>query len=177
MLDIRSAHSPDDVSLDAVIENRESGGWAEFRNPKWTGGNSEFRIQNSEFCDVLLPLYASAKENDVKFRVRYIVMCTCLVALAAGYAWAKVNFEYDHSVDFSSYSTYAWMERDNSVEAQLPEHLLIRLRRVSEDVLAEKGFDPAPAPPQTDLLLTFYFSDKDELQINQVAYSPYSPWG
>ena len=27
------------------------------------------------------------------------------------------------------------------------------------------------------VLLTYYFSDKEELQINQVAYSPYSPWG
>jgi len=113
----------------------------------------------------------------VKHRVRYIVMCMCLVALAAGYAWAKVNFDYDQSVDFSGYSTYAWLERDNSVESRLPEHLLIRLQRVTEEVLAEKGFDPAPAPPQTDLLLTFYYGDQDELQINHVSYGPYSPWG
>ena len=113
----------------------------------------------------------------MKLRVRYTVLCMCLVALAAGYAWAKVNFDYDKKVDFSGYSTYAWMERDNSVESQLPDHLLIRLQRVTEEVLAEKGFDPAPAPPQTDLLLTFYYGDKDELQINHVAYAPYSPWG
>jgi len=113
----------------------------------------------------------------VKLRVRYIVMCMSLVALAAGYAWAKVNFDYDRAVDFSGYSTYGWMERDNSVESQLPEHLLIRLQRVTEEVMAEKGFDPAPAPPQTDLLLTFYYGDKDELQINHVAYGAYSPWG
>jgi hypothetical protein len=117
------------------------------------------------------------KENDVKLRFRYIAFCMSLAGLVAGYAWAKVNFDYDHAVDFASYSTYAWMERDNSVEGQLPEHLLIRLRRVTEDVLADKGFEPAPAPPQTDLLLTYYFSGKEELQINQVAYSPYSPWG
>ena len=113
----------------------------------------------------------------MKLNVRYSVMCMCLVVLAAGIAWAKVTFDYDHSLDFSGYSTYAFLERDNSIEAQLPDHLRVRLHRVTEDVLAEKGFDPAPAPPQTDFLLTFYFGATDELQINHVAYAPYSPWG
>ena len=113
----------------------------------------------------------------MKLRVRYIVMCMSLVALAAGYAWAKVNFDYDNSADFSGYATYGWLERDNSIEAQLPDHLRVRLRRVTEEVLAEKGFDPAPAPPQTDFLLTYFYGARDELQINHVSYAPYSPWG
>jgi len=113
----------------------------------------------------------------VKLKVRYIVMCMCLVGMAAGYAWAKVTFDYDHALDFSGYSTYAFLERDNSIETQLPDHLRVRLHRVTEEVLAEKGFDPAPAPPQTDFLLTFYFGATDELQINHVSYAPYSPWG
>ena len=92
-------------------------------------------------------LCESAKENDVKLRVRYIVICMCLVGLAAGYAWAKVNFDYDKKADFSGYSTYAFLERDNSIETQLPDHLRIRMQRVTEEVLAEKGFSPAPAPP------------------------------
>ena len=113
----------------------------------------------------------------MKLRVRYVVMCVFLVALAAGYVWAKVNFDYDRAADFSGYSTYAWLERDGSVETQLPDHLRMRLQRVTEEVLAEKGFDPAPAPPQTDLLLTYFYGATDELQINHVAYASYSPWG
>ena len=113
----------------------------------------------------------------MNLRVRNVVMCMCLVAMAAGYAWAKVTFDRDPSVDFSAYSTYAWLERDNSIESQLPDHLRVRLRRVTEEVLAEKGFDPAPAPPQTDLLLTFYLGASDELQINHIPYGAMSPWG
>ena len=113
----------------------------------------------------------------MKSGIRYGVIFATLVALLAGYAWAKVNFDYDPAADFSKYSTYAWLERDNSVEAQLPEHLRLRLRRVTEDVLAEKGLEPSPAPPQTDLHLTYFYGARDELQVNHVAYSTYSPWG
>ena len=109
--------------------------------------------------------------------IRNVVLGVCLLALFAGYAWAKVTFDYDHAADFSGYSTYAWMERENSVESQFPEHLRLRLRRVTEDVLAEKGLEPSPAPPQTDLLLTFYYGAQDELAVNYVNYGPYTPWG
>jgi len=110
-------------------------------------------------------------------RIRYVAVSACCLALVAGYVWAKVNFDYDHTVDFSGYSTFAWLEREGSVEAQLPDHLRIRLRRVTEEVLAEKGIDPSPAPPQTDLLLTYFYGATDELQINHVSYASYSPWG
>ncbi len=113
----------------------------------------------------------------MRLGIRHVVGAACLLALLAGYAWASVTFDYDHAADFSGYRTYAWMERDNSVESQFPEHLRLRLRRVTEDVLAEKGFEPSPAPPQTDLLLTFYYGARDELAVNYVAYSPYAPWG
>ena len=113
----------------------------------------------------------------MKLRIPYVVICWSLVVLAAGYAWAKYTFDYDHSVDFSGYSTYAFLERDNSIETQLPDHLRMRLHRVTEEVLAEKGFLPSPAPPQTDLLLTYFYGATDELQINHTSYGAYSPWG
>jgi hypothetical protein len=99
------------------------------------------------------------------------------IVSAAGYVWAKTVFDFDPEVDFSTYSTYGWLERENSVEELLPEHLRLRLRRVTEDVMAEKGLLPAPAPPQTDLLLTYYFGASKEFEVNYMPYSPYRPWG
>ena len=113
----------------------------------------------------------------MKPRLQFVMMFLLAIVMAAGYAWAKVVFDYDKSVDFSSYSTYAFLERDNSIESQLPDHLRVRLHRVTEEVLAEKGFVPAPAPPQTDFYLTYYFGAEDQLEINRVGYGPYSPWG
>jgi hypothetical protein len=105
------------------------------------------------------------------------LLVTFVAVLTAGLVWAKVVSDHDPAADFSSYSTYEWLERENSVETLLPNHLRMRLRRVTEEVLAEKGFLPSPAPPQTDLLLTYYLSTEQLLEINHVGYSSYTPWG
>lgn len=106
-----------------------------------------------------------------------ILLVACAAVMAAGLVWAKVVSDHDPNADFSSYSTYEWLERENSAEHLLPNHLRLRLRRVTEEVLATKGLQPSPAPPQTDLLLTYYLSTEQKLEIEHVGYSPYSPWG
>ena len=108
---------------------------------------------------------------------RAILVVACLVVMVASVVWAKAVFDYDPSVDFNQYATYGWLERENSVEHLLPDHLRMRLRRVTEEVLAEKGLAPAPAPPQTDLLLTYYLSTEMQLEIRHVGYSTMQPWG
>lgn len=105
------------------------------------------------------------------------VVLACVLMGVAVAAWAKVFSDHDPQVDFDAYRTYAWMPREGSAETQLPEHLQLRLRRVSEEVLATKGFEPAPAPPQADLLLTYYLGLNNELRIDYVGYGPTTPWG
>jgi hypothetical protein len=108
---------------------------------------------------------------------RLVAALAILGVVFAGYAWAKVISDHDPNADFSSYKTYGWLQRENSIDDQLPDFLRIRLQRVTEDVLAEKGLEPAPAPPQTDLLLTYYFSAEQQFQIDYTPYSPYNAWG
>jgi hypothetical protein len=108
---------------------------------------------------------------------RIVAAFAILIAAVAGYAWAKVISDHDPNADFSSYTTYGWLDREDSIEELLPDHLRMRLRRVTEEVLAEKGLEPAPAPPQTDLLLTYHFGASEEFQVNYMPYSPYRPWG
>jgi len=110
-------------------------------------------------------------------RKRLVAALAALVAVTSVYAWAKVISDHDPNADFSSYKTYGWLEREDSMEELLPDHLRLRLRRVTEDVLAEKGLEPSPAPPQTDLLLTYHFGASKEFQVNYMPYSPYRPWG
>jgi len=110
-------------------------------------------------------------------RTRLVAAVAGIVTVTAVFAWAKVIFDFDPDADFSKYKTYGWLDRGDASEEQLPEHLRIRLRRVTEDVLAEKGLEPAPAPPQTDLFLTYLFSASQEFQVDYVPYSVYQPWG
>ncbi|MFV2072948.1 MAG: DUF4136 domain-containing protein [Thermoanaerobaculales bacterium] len=105
------------------------------------------------------------------------LVLTVLFLFAAGYSWAKVIFDYDPDADFAGYSTYIWIAREGSADTQLPDHLRRRLQRVTEDVLATKGLEPAPAPPQANLLLTYYVGVREELQVNYVPYSLYRPYG
>jgi hypothetical protein len=105
------------------------------------------------------------------------VLLACLLVGVAASVWAKVISDHDENVDFSAFTTYAWLSREGSADAELPEHLRIRLQRVTEEVLAEKGFEPSPAPPQTDLLLTYYLGLEKELRIDWVVYGASSPWG
>ncbi len=106
-----------------------------------------------------------------------VVGFVCAALLVAGYTWAKVVFDFDPEADIASYSTFGWIDREDVIEGQFPDHLRMRLRRVTEEVLGEKGFSPAPAPPQTDFLLTYHYGDKDEVEVYFVSYSAYRPWG
>jgi hypothetical protein len=110
-------------------------------------------------------------------RKRLVAVLAILVAVFAGYAWAKVIFDFDPNADFSSYKTYGWLQRGDANEELLPDYLRMRLQRVTEDVLATKGLEPAPAPPQTDLLLTYTFGASQEFQVDYIPYSVYQPWG
>ena len=88
----------------------------------------------------------------------------------------NIDREWDRSVDFSAYSTYAWIPQDEGPvhEQQLPEHLDIRLRRVVDDIMMDqKGFERAPAPPQADLLLAYYVDLKKQLKVDYTLYGGY----
>jgi len=86
-----------------------------------------------------------------------------------------VMSDFDQGVDFSQYRTFTWLEPDPSLDEsyRLPDHLDRRLRRVTTDVLADKGFDPAPVPPAADLLLTYYISIHKELKVDLVGHTYY----
>ena len=80
------------------------------------------------------------------------VLFTALVL--SGCSSMQVAPDWDYDEDFSSYQTFAWIQESGSSEGdQLPEHLDIRLRRVVEDVMMDKGFDIVPVQPMADLLV------------------------
>ncbi|MCP4899494.1 MAG: DUF4136 domain-containing protein [bacterium] len=86
--------------------------------------------------------------------------------------------EADPEADFSGYSTYMWTDRpDNTPGGALEQHLDLRLRRVIDDVLEDKGLQVARALPQADLLLIYYAGFKDRVSVRYIPYSNTHPYG
>jgi hypothetical protein len=82
--------------------------------------------------------------------------------------------DWDRSVDFSQVRTFTWLEKSGSAEGhQLPEHLDLRLRRVVEDVLVDKGFEPVPVEPMADVLLAYYIGLEKELRVANTSFGIY----
>ena len=104
-----------------------------------------------------------------------VLMAVTTLAGSGCSSMPDVMSDWDRQADFSEYRTFAWLEPDSSEDEayRLPDHLDRRLRRVVTDVLADKGFEPAPIPPAADLLLTYYISIQKELRVDLVGYSYY----
>ena len=103
-----------------------------------------------------------------------------LVALSASAACSSVSVDthHDPQVDFSTFRTYTWIEPTEEVDRGqiLPDHLDLRLRRVVDDIMAEKGLQKAPVLPQADLLLVYYVGLRSELRVTTVPYGFYRPY-
>lgn len=104
------------------------------------------------------------------------VLVLSLALLLPGCSSLHIDHEWDRSVDFSTYSTYAWIPQDEgpSGAQQLPKHLDIRLRRVVDDIMMEqKGMNLAVALPQADLLFAYYMDAEKALKVDYTVYAGY----
>ena len=113
----------------------------------------------------------------MSFDIRTAVTLLGIAALCAGCSSVKVTSNHDPAADFAKYSTFSWIEKESKDGTRFPAHLDLRLRRVTEDVLGDKGFTRARTPPETDLLLTYYVGLSSELRVSYTPYGAYSTWG
>ncbi len=105
-----------------------------------------------------------------------IVFALAVALMLSGCSSLEIDHEWDRSVDFSQYSTFAWIPQEEgpSGSQQLPEHLDIRLRRVVDDIMMDqKDFQKAVALPQADLLFAYYIDTEKELRVDYTVYGGY----
>jgi len=99
-----------------------------------------------------------------------------LVVALTGCSSLEVSNDWNREVDFSGFKTFTWLERTGAEPGdQLPSHLDIRLRRVVDDVLTEKGFRRTSVTPEADLLLTYWVSFEKELRVD--TYGGFGAYG
>lgn len=103
-------------------------------------------------------------------------MIVVLSLVSVGCSSLKITHDWDYAVDFSAYSSYAWIPQEEgpSGSQQLPEHLDIRLRRVVDEIMEDqKGMTRAIALPQADLLFAYYIDSKKALKVDYTIYGGY----
>jgi hypothetical protein len=94
-----------------------------------------------------------------------------VVFLLPAVLWAgfKVDVLYDHTAEFSDYSSYRWASgpQDDSPAAK---EMDVRIKRAVDAELAAKGMQIAAEGEPTDLLITYYGGIEDSLLIEGVRY-------
>ena len=98
-----------------------------------------------------------------------------LLALA-GCSSISVNHDYDTHADFTTYQTFAWMERSqempaNAEQAEQSSDLLDRRIRGSiEGELAHRGMAQVTGS-EADLLVVYHLGTQEKVQVTDWGYS------
>lgn len=109
-------------------------------------------------------------------RSHVTLLALALAVALGGCSSLEVSNDWNREVDFGAFKTFTWLERTGEEPGdQLPSHLDIRLRRVVDDVLTQKGFERTSVPPQADLLLTYFVSFEKELRVD--TYGGFGAYG
>jgi hypothetical protein len=105
-----------------------------------------------------------------------LVVATVLPVLAC--SSSRIQTDFDHQADFSSYSTFAWyQEKENGGPTEGPSQIIDgRIRRAIAENLGEKGFGEA-APDESDLLVTYYASLNSQMQFHTTGWGYGHGWG
>lgn len=114
--------------------------------------------------------------------IRIAALCTALLLSACGSTPPVVDF--DSSVDFGSYQTYAFISEhplmrasDSNVTSPLLEG---RLMRITDENLQAKGFRKIADPEAADFAIGFTVGARDKVKVNSYP-EPYRPnyggWG
>ena len=103
---------------------------------------------------------------------RYV--CSVLLALLSGLmlAWAAdVSVDWDKSVDFSKYRSYAWVAGTNAKNPLVHERLLTAIN----GQLEAKGLTRVDDPAKADMLVLYHASTDYETRLNTTSMN--NGWG
>jgi hypothetical protein len=93
--------------------------------------------------------------------------------LVSSAAAQKVNTDYDKSVNFSSYHTYAWTKGTPVPNQLMDERVISNI----DQQLAAKGLQKVSEPDKADLLVGYHAAAGHETQINTTDMGGWGGWG
>jgi hypothetical protein len=118
-------------------------------------------------------------------RTSLIAVVIVTVASAIGCSSTSVQSDFDHQVNFTKYSTFAWYvkpEKDKPPSAGRNQIIDGRIRRAIAEDLIGKGFSQT-SPEKADVFVTYYMSLNSQLRMYAGGwgygwgYGPYWRYG
>lgn len=100
-------------------------------------------------------------------------------ALLTGCSSTTVNSDYDHDIDFSRYSTFAWYDHSESQYKPLHPNQIVdtRIHRAIASEFLAKGLKQT-APDKADILITYHTSSEQKVDVYHSGYGyGYGYWG
>jgi CubicO group peptidase (beta-lactamase class C family) len=91
---------------------------------------------------------------------------------------SRVQIDFDHQADFSTYSTFAWFEAtENDGPTQGPSQIVDgRIRRAIAENLQAKGLARVESG-EADLTVTYYASLNSQMQFHTTGWGYGAGWG
>jgi len=91
---------------------------------------------------------------------------------------SRIQTDYDHQADFSTYSTFAWYQTEETDgPTQGPSQIVDeRIRRAIVENLQAKGLSRAE-PNEADLAVTYYASLSSQMQFHTTGWGYGGGWG
>jgi hypothetical protein len=96
-----------------------------------------------------------------------IAAVAVLIALPA--AAQKVQIDYDKTVDFSKYKTFAWVDTEDSLQ-QMSPLMHSRLKNAIEHQFGSSGITQVKPDQSPDFYITYHTDAKDEVHYNTTNY-------
>ncbi|EAQ96733.1 DUF4136 domain-containing protein [Congregibacter litoralis] len=108
-----------------------------------------------------------------------LMLGTAVLAVIAGCSSSGPVIDYDNSIDFSGYKTFAFISdhplmRGEGATAASPL-LEGRLMRITEDAMSAKGFRIVDNPEAADFAIGFTSGARDKIKVNSYP-EPYRPY-
>ncbi len=113
--------------------------------------------------------------------LNYLVIALLGLALLTGCSsTTTVDSDYDHDVDFTKYKTFGWYDHtDSKYKPERGSQIVdTRIHRAISAELLKKGFTEAGPDQQADILITYYGSSEEKVEVYNSGYGyGYGGWG
>ena len=116
--------------------------------------------------------------------IKLLAIAVILVTIAIPAAAQKVYIDYDKSVDFSQYKTFAWFESEDTSMTDTSPLMHDRTKNIIITAMRD-GLELVSTDP--DLYVTYHTQEKEEMRLNTTSYGygygggwgwdPYWDWG